>query len=190
MCERTRGQERCSNPINMGICSTDGDCIRSGICVAGHCECPPECTVDADCDSDHACQCPVTIAGRVLSRVEDGNRCVPANCRDATDCARAACGVSLSGRGVIKGFYCRTPSDDCELDSDCSQPQSCRYDVEIRSGLVRVRTTATRRTHAADSAPVLNASCGRKVSHDGRARPACSGRGARARVLVAVGHAA
>jgi hypothetical protein len=82
-----------------------------------------ECTTDDQCTAAHsatdvcACQAPRGMgcgAGTVA-----GNVCVPANCHSDSECS--ACGECRqeSGCGVITGYYCATPLDECSTNADC-----------------------------------------------------------------------
>ena len=44
------------------------------------------------------------------------------------DCSTThACSPSSVGCGTTFSYYCHTPSDDCDNDSDCRQEQFCQY---------------------------------------------------------------
>lgn len=66
------------------------------------------CLSDAECGPDQLCAPPGVTE-------EPVGTCVPARCRDDSDCGDALCS-SQSERG---GFACQRPDDECDSDRDC-----------------------------------------------------------------------
>ncbi len=66
------------------------------------------CLSDAECGPDQLCAPPGVTEGPV-------GTCVPATCRDDSDCGDALC----SSQGEGGGFACQHPDDECDSDRDC-----------------------------------------------------------------------
>jgi hypothetical protein len=108
-------------------CSTDDDCssLTNGHCSSnptsmGACSCFEGCTSDADCGNSGVCQC--------RSDVGVG-RCASANCHTDADCDPGFLCASYTGGmcGVISGYACQRPEDECATDADCNNDfQACQ----------------------------------------------------------------
>jgi hypothetical protein len=126
-------------------CKSDAECMRPNAKLA-RCvgrgprgNAPPynecftnTCYADSDCQaSAHEkalCLCGGHGAGGSL-----GNRCVRGNCRSDADCgAGGFCsptyGIQSDFCSEPEGFFCRTRSDECLDNADCSSDQRCNYD--------------------------------------------------------------
>lgn len=82
-----------------------------------------DCTKDDDCNGAHgasgvcACQSPHGMG--CGAGVVSGNACVPSSCRTDSDCSPChTCRVEQSC-GLITGYYCGTPLDECSSNADC-----------------------------------------------------------------------
>jgi hypothetical protein len=86
------------------------------------------CFSDTDCGPTDVCLCDA----------EDGNRCVPANCRTDADCAGGFCSPTYilscpnapgcaASPPAVGGYYCHTADDECPGDS-------CRESECVSSG--------------------------------------------------------
>jgi hypothetical protein len=110
-------------------CCTDADCTEgpgAGHCVyteqvtgccgtqgATHCV-YDACASDASCGGDEIC----LPAG---TRGLEANTCVPATCRDDSDCGDSQGGeCRLLGRGLFVALVCTYPESVCRQDSECT----------------------------------------------------------------------
>lgn len=66
------------------------------------------CLSDAECRPDQLCAPPGVTEDPV-------GTCVPASCRDDSDCGDVFC----SSMGGGRGFACQHPDDECDSDRDC-----------------------------------------------------------------------
>lgn len=87
-----------------------------------------ECMSDAECrrtsthepKKESACFCDS----------DNTNRCRFANCKEDSDCP--------PGSSCGSAFYCHTPADECQKESDCGAPKKlCTYDWEVRRYLCK-----------------------------------------------------
>lgn len=89
-----------------GTCSSDEDCAAEpfGVCehlpYTWYCECVYGCTNDDQCGADSACIC---------SPVEDGSRCVDAECRVDADCDEGERCTVVPGEQDYTRMECRVP---------------------------------------------------------------------------------
>jgi len=112
-----------------GGCDNDSQCTQgtNGRCLppqgngAGDYCSYDQCATDNDCGAGKVCQCGATTPpyGRL------GNSCVPGNCRTDSDCGPGGfCSpteaTSCGSRSGVVGYYCHTPDDACNNDSDCT----------------------------------------------------------------------
>lgn len=108
-------------------CSRDDECTKGvhGRCVM-HGHAASHCSYDA-CMSDGDC-----AAGKTCACQDDGNRCVPSNCRTDAECGGLGCSPtearSCNSYGGIIGYYCHTKKDSCTDQSDCGAHSSCDYE--------------------------------------------------------------
>jgi hypothetical protein len=132
-CETTRPpgveQDAGADGGFVGECDNDSQCTQG---TNGRCLPPPgnaagdycsydQCATDSDCGAGKVCQCGATTPpyGRL------GNTCVPGDCRIDSDCGVGGfCSpteaTSCGSRSGVVGYYCHTPGDACNSDSDCT----------------------------------------------------------------------
>lgn len=85
-----------------------------------------ECFTDSDCAANEVCSCDGEYGG-------GGNLCVASECRTNAECASARCSPSygcLAG-GSPTGWYCRTGTDACTADAECTAGPGgrCAFDT-------------------------------------------------------------
>ena len=128
---------------SMQACTSDADCVGvAGYAATGRCIpfngqtlCSyDDCVSDDDCGASPAvCLCEGQWS--VYSKVSPGNACRSGNCRTDSDCPGTACSPSVGFGAAFygyNGYYCHTPQDQCQCDSDCASPlPSCAYNPEI-----------------------------------------------------------
>jgi hypothetical protein len=116
-----------------GTCQTVADCpaLPHVSCIpyddAGASYCNVDaCDVDTDCADGGVCQCATPATA---SSAGTPNVCLaPGNCRVDSDCHPVAyCSPSSVGCGTTFSYYCHTPGDDCDNDTDCRELQFCQY---------------------------------------------------------------
>jgi hypothetical protein len=119
-------------PVNCtGRQPYEGDCDADTQCTAGtNGRCAPEpagtlvcdcaydfCVHDSECSYGGPCAC---------NRSGQGNSCVKGNCQVDSDCGPSGyCSPTTSTSecsGVLTGYYCHTPNDECVDDADCGAP--------------------------------------------------------------------
>ena len=118
---------------SMQACTSDADCVgvalfaATGRCIPfnGQMLCSYDgCLSDDDCGASPAvCLCEGQWS--VYSKVSPGNICRSGNCRTDSDCPGGACSPSVGFGATFygyRGYYCHTPQDQCQCDSDCASP--------------------------------------------------------------------
>jgi hypothetical protein len=103
-------------------CSTLADCGDGGGldsflgCLHGFCSFD-QCLTDTDCPSGQACGCANQFGGNAIHY----NRCVPAQCRQNSDCGTGGICSPSSGAycSSLSGYYCHSPADTCTTNADC-----------------------------------------------------------------------
>lgn len=112
-----------------GECAGGCDEFATGACneaSPGDCSCIYPCALDADCGAGAACLCGTS---------DDfifGTGCRPASCLTDADCGELECGVSPSVCRTGEALHCRTPEDDCRIDSDCLPGNDrCAFEVKL-----------------------------------------------------------
>ncbi len=106
-------------------CFVDTDCgaeesdqcfHRQASSVPDDCVCIRLCGTDGDCPAGEVCMAP-----EVMNAQQQWPTCQPASCYSNDDCPSGECGVSARGDQAATNaeLACRTPSDQCRVDSDC-----------------------------------------------------------------------
>lgn len=115
---------------------TNGRCLLySGGQVRGSACTYDTCFSNTDCKSmgGGPCVCGVAATGTTTSgqQVNEGrtaNTCAAGNCQVDSDCATGYCSptydTTCGPRDGYVGYYCHTPNDECDNDSDCTMPPS------------------------------------------------------------------
>jgi hypothetical protein len=107
--------------IGPKLCPDD---ISDLSCVGGG-PCAHECANDDSCGAGKACMCSMaTPTGAGI--YWEPSKCIPSECESSADCNGFACSFSSEKCGEPRGFYCRTPYDECDDDSNCGGPK-CRW---------------------------------------------------------------
>jgi hypothetical protein len=120
-------------------CMTDAECTArphgkcgsfQGIQFGGpatYCGCVYACASDAECNQGEVC-----VNAGVVSTSVTWPICAPATCVTSKDCPSDECGISSynNGCGVDVELSCRSATDACRLDADCTgtstlPPGSC-----------------------------------------------------------------
>lgn len=146
--------ERCPTHIAARACTRkrEGDCFTSmdcreyahGKCLewTGYhgnkfCGCEYSCASDRECPEGQVCTCDVTLYTRRGGTFDDytikHGQCVPAECKQDSDCASGLCGRSAryDGCGDDIQFACRTDHDTCVSQADCGYADggsTCSFD--------------------------------------------------------------
>ena len=114
----------CPLCYDVAVCGRDDSacqrCAAGETCVeeSDGCRCVTVCTSDDDCGADEACMCPGDGGDQVGTR--EFPICVQAACRRNEDCgAGGLCGIGAEGCGGVRGFFCRTPVDQCSTNESC-----------------------------------------------------------------------
>ena len=112
-----------ANGGNQGDCATDFDCRDRplGFCRPANagipmCSCIYGCVSDSDCGPDQVCRCGDPVG-----------QCVPANCRNNSECEGARLCVQYQIEPYCGGpaFACQTDADKCGGDGDCTNGEPC-----------------------------------------------------------------
>jgi len=112
-------------------CHRDSDCTLRphGHCIeplpSGFMTCSYGCVRDEECKSDELCRCDEPIG-----------RCVAATCRDSDQCGLlAVCAETAPSPGCWfeNGFACQTQQDECAVDADCPNGDSCGWETGHRT---------------------------------------------------------
>jgi hypothetical protein len=95
------------------------------------CGCVFPCVSNSDCLPEEVCVCAGEASVIPLAASAPSNRCVPALCRTAEDCAAGeVCGATASncrGSGDVEQFACRSPNAPCQSSADCAANEVCNY---------------------------------------------------------------
>lgn len=124
----------CQGDENTIVCKTDAECVAApnGKCAhyaftdltgeTTQCSCTYPCANDGDCEDGSVCVC----AGVVPSD-NPWPACSTAACATGEDCASGECGISSydDGCGRDVQLACRTLSDPCRLDAQCTDGYQC-----------------------------------------------------------------
>lgn len=149
--EPTFHMSPCVDPGDGAGCLADSDCTLDphGMCLqrndttpshdpAAYCFCDYGCETDDDCSLDGYVCAPVGV-------VEERGRCIPANCVSDDDCESKLCTLTLPmpedvcyGTPPHEGgeLLCKTPQDECRIDSDCPEEPEPGADYVRCQGLV------------------------------------------------------
>ncbi len=108
-------------------CRTSSDCPemngRPGYCVpqSGRCDCRYSCLQDEDCPSGQICHC----------GSEGFGQCQRSDCTTDADCSAGLRCASYTADvcGIIEGFACQLPADECQQSDECGQTESCSFDA-------------------------------------------------------------
>ncbi len=109
----------------------------SGVADAGTGGCGPAptpsdaCFSDSDCSGAHGatgdCVCQSPASESCGTPPVTGNACVPATCHVDSDCSGCGlCRVEQSC-GLVTGYYCESPADQCSSNADCGSG-FCTFD--------------------------------------------------------------
>jgi hypothetical protein len=86
-----------------------------------------QCDSPAGCPSGQSCICGYQIPGNASHKP---NQCVPAGCVTDSDCGQGGyCSPSvppMCGSGTF-GYFCHTPDDQCDDDTDCARSGNGGY---------------------------------------------------------------
>jgi hypothetical protein len=85
-------------------------------CLGGFCAFD-QCLTDTDCPSGQACGCADQFGGNAVHY----NRCIPAQCRQNSDCGAGGICSPSSGAycSSLTGYYCHSAADTCTTNADC-----------------------------------------------------------------------
>lgn len=126
------GLVRCDEPSN-----PDVDLDVHSIFQTGKVLCPfstGNCACDSDCGRGQQCLCDYANGGGWPD--QDGNRCVPSDCRSDADCDGERCRAEVlfcGTYGYPVEFHCTSPEDDCDTHTTCIEQglQYCEYDGTV-----------------------------------------------------------
>jgi hypothetical protein len=102
----------------------DAGVIEAGPSTCGQPLTPQDaCLGDPDCAGAHGangvCVCQDPHGDGCGTPLVTGNACVPSSCHVDSDCtACGTCRVEQSC-GVVTGYYCGSPADECASNADC-----------------------------------------------------------------------
>lgn len=125
---RVMGRHRATSDVCASNEGGDGGVIETG--CGGTFTPHDECTNDEQCASAHGaspvCACQAARGMGCGAGIVYGNVCVPANCHVDTDCTKCGECREESECGIVSGYYCATPLDECSTNADCGTGL-CRF---------------------------------------------------------------
>ena len=117
-CEWGTGPCQTAADCTEGSPERPGRCLQGdGVCLVPECDCVYGCAKDDDCGEGMAC-----VGDEFTGDIP---RCVPAGCRDASDCGGGLCGLSRDTIGPGVGAFPNLPTIELACMSAAS---NCRMD--------------------------------------------------------------